>query len=108
MNAPSRNAALETRESNLVQPENLSVQQLERLLAQCRFHEEQNYLGEKEANTNAITATKENPKAVGSTVYLPVKICGVSVEVMVDTGAQSTIILCWNYNILHYLFIRTL
>ena len=31
-------------------------------------------------------------KAVGSTVYLPVKIEGTSVEALLDTGAQSMII----------------
>ena len=40
-----------------------------------------------------VTAVKEgDPKAVGPTVYMLVKVCGVLVEAMVDTGSQSTII----------------
>ena len=45
-------------------------------------------------SSNAVTAIgHHSPKAVGPTVYLPVHIGGVAVEVVVDTGSQSTIIL---------------
>ena len=44
--------------------------------------------------TNAVTATEndESLKAVGPSVYLSVRIGGVMVDAMVDTGPQSTII----------------
>ena len=62
-------------------------------MAQRQLQDEQKGL-ESSANVvraNAVTAS-ESAKAVGPTVYLPIKVSGVPVEVMVDTGAQSTII----------------
>ena len=69
----------------------MSTQQLQDVLAQRQLQEEQTLL-DSNANivkANAITATEkcEYLKAVGPTVYLSVKVGGVSVEAMMDTGA---------------------
>ena len=93
--ALARNAALESREtgSNMVFPEELSARQLEELLVQRRLQDEQKLFLGGSVSTNAVSARgKEDPKAVGPTVYMSVKVGGVPVEVMVDTGSQSTII----------------
>ena len=83
----SRNAALESRTdaSEAVPAEDLTVQQLELMLAQRRLVEEQSYL---HGTTNAVLCQR---RVVGPTVYL-VKVRGVLVQAMVDTGSQSTII----------------
>ena len=89
---PSRNASLESRDNELVSPGTLSVQQLEALLADRRLMEEQDLLP-SDATISPVTATeRKDPVAVGPSVYMEVMIGGVTVDAMVDTGAQSTII----------------
>ena len=97
---PSRNTVVgfkETTES-MISPECLSIQELQDLLAQQQLREEQKLLESNVSvivvRTNAVTATEndESLKAVGPSVYLSVRIGGVMVDAMVDTGAQSTII----------------
>lgn len=73
----------------------VNTQQLQDVLAQRQLQEEQALL-DSNANVvkaNAITATEkcEYLKAAGPTVYLSVKVGGVSVEAMVDTGPQSSL-----------------
>ena len=59
---------------------------------QRRLREDKEQL-QSAGSSNAVVATgKDNPQAVGPTVYMPVEIGGVIVEVMVDTGLQSIII----------------
>lgn len=70
--------------------DSLSVQQLEALLIQKRLKEE---LPERDGALNMIMGTRgDNPQAVGPTINIQIEICGVPVEAMLDTGAQSTII----------------
>ena len=97
---PSRNAVVEFKESteSMISPECLSIQELQDLLAQQQLREEQKLLDSNVSvivvRTNAVTATEndESLKAVGPSVYLSVRIGGVMMDAMVDTGAQSTII----------------
>ncbi len=76
----------------------LSIEQLEALIAVRRLGDEcdnlpRDNLPRDEAAMNTVTVNQgESPKAVGPTVYVPVNVCGVPVEAMLDTGAQSTII----------------
>lgn len=99
--AQARNAALESRVtgSAMVFPEELSARQLEELLVR-RLQDEQKLLFDGSGSANAITACveKEDPKAVSPTVCMSVRVCGVPVEVMVDTGSQSAII---SWSLLH-------
>lgn len=79
----------------IVKPSDLSTQQLKELLAQRQLQDEQVMMesGASVVSTNAVSAKERNDlKAVGPTVHLSVKIGGVPVEAMVDTGSQSTII----------------
>ncbi len=70
-----------------------SIEQLEALIAVKRLGDECDNLPRDEATMNTVTVNQEqSPKAVGPTVYVPVNVCGVPVEAMLDTGAQSTII----------------
>ena len=64
--------------------------QLEKLLAEKRLAREKEALSHSQ--TSAITASEKRAGAVGSLVYVEVLIEGVPVSVMLDTGAQSTII----------------
>lgn len=68
----------------------LSDAELERILAEQRRTREQSLLVEN-AQVNAITAAAE-VAAVGPTLVMDVTIEGETVEAMVDTGSQSTII----------------
>jgi len=86
----SRSAAVQ---STLVAPEDLSEDQLEELLAKRRLQGEQVMLTDSSGRMGAISASEgSHSKAVGPTVFLPIMIEGVSVEALVDTGSQSTII----------------
>ena len=87
----SRNAVIESRKDS-TSVENMSLQQLETLLAERRLQEEQSCLLHP-VNTNVVSASQEGDgKAVGPTIYMPVRLGGILVEAMVDTGSQSTII----------------
>ena len=89
---PSRNAPLETKPVE-TQLNSLTIEQLEVMLAEKRLSQESNRLPEDRATMSTVTVSKEEcPKAVGPTVYVQVEVSGVSVEAMLDTGAQSTII----------------
>ena len=42
-------------------------------------------------STSAVVMSgKEDPKAIGPIYYMPVKIGGVTVDALADTGSQST------------------
>ena len=87
----SRNAVIESRKDS-TSVENMSLQQLETLLAEHRLQEEQSCLLHP-VNTNVVSASQEGGgKAVGPTIYMPVRLGGIVVEAMMDTGSQSTII----------------
>ena len=101
----SRNAVLKSKESHpmeseegtemLVSPTDLSTQQLQDLLTQRQLQGEQTLLksGANIVGANTVSALEKGDlHAVGPTVHLSVKIGGVPVEAMVDTGSQSTII----------------
>ena len=70
----------------------LTVDELEKVLADRKLQEEISLLSSTQSTTNVVQATGTNNLAVGSTVSLEVRIEDVPVEAMVDTGAQSTII----------------
>ena len=82
-----------TIESNL-KPDELTEEQLEDLLSQCRLQREQALLSDSISTASSVTAseTEKDSRAVGPTVYINLLINGEPVRVMVDTGAQSTII----------------
>lgn len=62
-------------------------------MAQRRLQEEEQLLSRGNVGTNVVTAQETDAtKVVGPTVYIPVKVSGVLVEAMVDTGSQSSII----------------
>ena len=69
-------------------PEDLSILQLQELLAQHQLKEEQSSVNVVRVNTEE----KNSLKAIGPTIYLSIIIGGIPVEAMVDTGSQSTII----------------
>ena len=89
----SRNAPLEIKPNETAHLNSLSIEQLEALIAAKRLGEERDQLPHDEATMSTVTVDKgQSPKAVGPTVYVQVSTCGVPVEAMLDTGAQSTIV----------------
>ena len=66
-------------------------QQLEAILSSRRCSNEQGLLDSTSVHVG-IVHTQGSTQARGSTLELDVKIEGVKVEAMVDTGAQSSII----------------
>ena len=78
--------------STVVHPTELTEQQLEQLLAKKRLQREQSLLEAGRSVTNAVTASCREVGAIGSLLEIGVSIEGVSVDAMLDTGAQSTII----------------
>ena len=72
-------------------PPELTERQLEELLAAKRLQREKQLL---DSTTSVVTSTTElvQTGAVGKLIYLPVQIEGMTVEAMLDTGSQSTII----------------
>ena len=74
-----------------VRPQELTEDQLEKLLAEKRLDREQKEL-DKESEVNAVQASDVRAGAIGSLLHVDISIEGVSVSAMVDTGAQSTII----------------
>ena len=70
----------------------MEEQQLEELLT-CQLQDEDTKFTSS-GSTNAVTIDQKTGirKAAGSTVCLPIKIGGVNMEELVDTGSQSTII----------------
>ena len=82
-----------TAQQNPARVEDLTEQELERLLAERRLQRERGSVTNPEvSHANTITATAAHAKAVGSTLEIDVSIEGVSVRCLIDTGAQSTII----------------
>ena len=82
-----------TAQQNPARVEDLTEQELERLLAERRLQRERGSVTNPEvSHANTITATAAHAKAVGSTLEMDVSIEGVSVRCLIDTGAQSTII----------------
>jgi hypothetical protein len=69
----------------------MSNEQLEDLLASRRCQREQELLTTSNVHVSTVTATGETA-AIGATLELDVKIAGVDVTAMVDTGSQSSII----------------
>ena len=70
--------------------EELSVQQLEQLLAKKRLGIERTQLGK--GTSKIDTVVSDSTDAVGPVVYLELAIEGYPVKAMVDSGAQSTIL----------------
>ena len=76
-----------------VNVEDLTEEQLEKLLNQRRLSKEKDLLTQSTVSSvNTITAKPMVGDAVGPTLYCDLKIEGVATEAMVDTGSQSTII----------------
>ena len=74
---------------------------MEDLLAERRVQEESALLESTSADVNVVVATVEAAKevmAIGPTMHLPITVEGVSVDGVVDTASQSTII---SRNFLH-------
>ena len=87
----------------------MSIQQLEEVLASKRLAAEQNILSSKVETvtgvasssnqvTNSDTSTDELKDAIGPVLYLDITVEGHPVKALVDTGAQSTIL---SQNTLH-------
>ena len=68
----------------------MSVDELEQLLAQKRLSDEQSKL--ENSSTSVVSASEVQAGAVGSLLEVMVDIGGVPTLATVDTGAQSTII----------------
>ena len=82
-----------TAQQNPARVEDLTEQELERLLAERRLQRERGSVTNPEvSHANTITATAAHAKAVGAALETDVSIEGVSVRCLIDTGAQSTII----------------
>ena len=85
----SNNAAIKSKESEsgkvLVAPEDLSIQQLQELLAKRQLKEEQSNLEASANIVRANTEEKNSLKAIVPTIYLFIIIGGIPVEAMVDT-----------------------
>ena len=71
--------------------DSMSNEQLEDLLASRRCQKEQELLTTSNVHVSTVTATGATA-AIGATLELDVKIVGVDVTAMVDTGSQSSII----------------
>ena len=104
-NCPSKRSGAEARGRSVVNPSsvhmveatpvesNLTIPQLETLLAQKRLREESKELEASSASVNVVTVrSPEEVAAIGPTMYLPVTVEGVGVDAVVDTASQSTII----------------
>ncbi len=91
----ARQAARSSRTDSDSQPILKGSSTEERAGAERRLQEEQQSVS---GNTNVVTTgqKKMGSEAVGPTLCKPVKVGGVEVEVMVDTGSQSTII-SWSF-----------
>jgi len=75
-----------------VQLQDLTEDQLEKLLAEKRLNrEKQELVNDGEVNTVGASGIHA-AQAVGSSLHVDIQIEGVPVTAMVDTGAQSTII----------------
>ncbi len=81
---PSSNVSIE-------QSSEMTTEQLEQMLAQRRLEQENSSMSSTSSN-NAVKANSRVNGAVGEALYINLEVDGVSVEAMVDTGAQSTII----------------
>ena len=87
-NVTSRSAAIQ-----FTSLEDFTESQLEDLLAERRLQNGKERVTESSGRMSAISASDNvRSKAVGPTVCLPITIEGVTVEALVDTGSQSTII----------------
>ena len=78
-------------------PSQLTEHQLEELLAGKQLDRERELL--KDSQTSFVTASEEQTEAVGKLLYMQVQ--GVPVDAMLDTGSQSTIILCSTLHVLN-------
>ena len=79
--------------------DNLSVEQLEQILAKNRLQAEKKLLKGEAANVNALKGKNiSTSTAVGPVLHLDIEIEGVPVKAVVDSGAQSTVI---SRNLLH-------
>ena len=89
----ARTATLESKSQCEVpsKPENLSTHELENILAR-RLSEEGRHLTDVSMNVVSSSVPCVETEAVGSTLSLQVSVEGVPVDVLVDTGFQSTII----------------
>ena len=93
--APGRSNVSSTRTveaSPDVKADDLTEEQLEQMLANCRLRREQSLLSG--SVTNTVRAEDNSVPAVGPTLLLDVSIEGLPVKATIDTGAQSTIISC--------------
>ena len=86
----SRSAAIKSESSH---PQKFTEEQLEEMLARVRLEKEASLLHKQTAKVDTVSADKGAiTEAVGPTLYVDLTIEGVSVQAMVDTGSQSTII----------------
>ena len=78
------------KDCNISHPEEIPTSRLEEMLAERRLQEERQAF----RRTNVVMTSQKVAKlqAVGLTLCMLVKVGGVEVEAMVDTGSQSTII----------------
>ena len=75
--------------------ENLSVEQLEQILAKSKLQAEKKLLEGEAANVNALKGESISTlTAVDPVLHLDIEIEGVPVKAVVDSGAQSTAISC--------------
>ena len=73
--------------------ENLSVEQLEQILAKSKLQAEKKLLEGETANVNALKGESiSTSTVVGPILHLDIEIEGVPVKAVVDSGAQSTVI----------------
>ncbi len=78
---------------SLTYGEDLSESQLESLLAEKRRRREETELPGDRTQASVITASEEKADLVGPVVTMDVNIKGIPISAMIDTGAQSTIII---------------
>ena len=69
----------------------MTDEQLEDILAKQRLEREQELLRDM-AQVDVVHAKEGSSGAVGPLLSLKVKIEGVEVDIMIDTGSQSTVI----------------
>ena len=89
--APRRSNVSSTRTveaSPDVKADDLTEEQLEQMLANCRLCREQPLLSG--SVTNTVCAEDNSVPAVGPTLLFDVSIEGLPVKATIDTGAQST------------------
>ena len=97
--------------AQVVNPAELSDEQLDQLLAEHRLRQERQALEQSTGHNfvvntvqaNTVPADGTRPTAVGPTVTVEINIEGVAVEALVDSGAQSTII---SRSVLHQIGIQ--